>query len=153
VKKVLRGQRREETSRFIAFRSHWRYASEFCTAGEGHEKRGVEGEVGYFRRNHSVPVPEAVNLKALNGQLLNACRQDEGRRIAGREQNIGADMIVEREHLLPLAAEGMDSGANRVSDRQQSGLRPGSDQRVFSSVEGRYPGAFEGLCQHCRAVA
>jgi hypothetical protein len=108
VKKVLRGQRREETSRFIAFRSHWRYASEFCTPGEGHEKGGVEGEVGYFRRNHWVPIPAAADLKELNGQLLTACRYDEGRRIAGREQNIGADMIVEREHLLPLAAEGMD---------------------------------------------
>jgi transposase len=108
VKKVLRGQRREETSRFIAFRSHWRYASEFCTPGEGHEKGGVEGEVGYFRRNHWVPIPEAADLKELNGQLLTACRCDESRRIAGRERNIGADMIVEREHLLPLAAEGMD---------------------------------------------
>src|SRR3984957_13688114 len=66
IKKILRGQRREETSRFIAFRSHWRYASEFCTPGEGHEKGGVEGEVGYFRRNHWVPVPTAADLDALN---------------------------------------------------------------------------------------
>ena len=35
VKKILRGQRREETARFIAFRSHWRFESEFCTPGEG----------------------------------------------------------------------------------------------------------------------
>src|ERR1700684_4710482 len=69
VKKIVRGQRREETSRFIAFRSHWRYASEFCTPGEGHEKGGVEGEVGYFRRNHWVPVPAAVDLNELNRQL------------------------------------------------------------------------------------
>jgi transposase len=48
VKRVLRGSRREETSRFIAFRSHWRYEAEFCTPGEGHEKGGVEGEVGTF---------------------------------------------------------------------------------------------------------
>jgi transposase len=108
VKKILRGQRREETSRFISFRSHWRYASEFCTPGEGHEKGGVEGEVGYFRRNHWVPVPRAADLNELNRQLLTACQQDEHRRIAGREQTIGAEMIVERDHLLPLAAEGMD---------------------------------------------
>ena len=31
VKKILRGFRREETARFIAFRSHWRFQSEFCT--------------------------------------------------------------------------------------------------------------------------
>ena len=59
VKKILRGQQRELTARFIAFRSHWQYQAEFCTPGEGHEKGGVEGEVGYFRRNHWVPVPVA----------------------------------------------------------------------------------------------
>jgi transposase len=55
VKKILRGHRREETSRFIAFRSHWRYQSEFCNPARGNEKGGVEGEGGYFRRNHSQP--------------------------------------------------------------------------------------------------
>jgi transposase len=38
VKKILRGHRREETARFIAFRSHWRFQSEFCTPEEPHEK-------------------------------------------------------------------------------------------------------------------
>ena len=108
VKKILRGQRREETARFIAFRSHWRYESEFCTPGEGHEKGGVEGEVGYFRRNHWVPVPQALDIADLNRQLLASCREDERRTIAGREQSVGAGLVVEREHLLPLAAEGMD---------------------------------------------
>ena len=38
VKKILRGYRREETTRLIAFRSHWRFQSEFCTPEEPHEK-------------------------------------------------------------------------------------------------------------------
>lgn len=108
VKKILRGHRRDESSRFVAFRSHWRYESEFCTPGEGHEKGGVEGEVGYFRRNHWVPVPEAIDIAELNRQLLASCHEDERRIIAGREQSVGAGVVVEREHLLPLAAEGMD---------------------------------------------
>jgi transposase len=108
VKKILRGQRREQTARFIAFRSHWRFDSEFCTPGEGHEKGGVEGEVGYFRRNHWVPVPQAVDIADLNRQLLASCQEDERRTIAGREQSVGAALVVEREHLLPLVAEGMD---------------------------------------------
>ncbi len=52
VKRILRGARREETARFVAFRSHWRFASEFCTPGKGNEKGGVEGEVRRYRRNH-----------------------------------------------------------------------------------------------------
>ena len=101
VKKILRGFRREETARFIAFRSHWGYESEFCTPGEGHEKGGVEGEVGYFRRNHWVPVPEAANLEALNERLLALCQlTNHGRSMARRRQS-GAGMLTERDHLLP----------------------------------------------------
>jgi transposase len=76
VKKILRGFRREETARFIAFRSHWRFESEFCTPYEAHEKGGIEGEAGYFRRNHWVPMPQARDLAELNSQLLAACHQD-----------------------------------------------------------------------------
>ena len=108
VKKILRGYRREETARFIALRSHWRFDSEFCTPAEGHEKGGVEGEAGYFRRNHWVPVPQARDLAELNRQLLQGCHDDEQRWIAGRDQSIGAALLVEREHLLPLAEEGLD---------------------------------------------
>lgn len=108
VKKILRGHRREETARFVMLRSHWRFEAEFCTPAEAHEKGGIEGEVGYFRRNHWVPVPKAADIADLNGQLLNACQQDEHRVIAGREQTVGAGMIIEREHLLPLATEGAD---------------------------------------------
>jgi transposase len=108
VKRVLRGSQREETARFVAFRSHWRFASEFCTPAEGHEKGGVENEVGRFRRNHWVPIPRAGDLEELNRQLLAACHADEGRTVAGREQSVGAAMLIERGHLLPLAAEGVD---------------------------------------------
>lgn len=79
VHKILRRQRREETTRFVAFRSHWRFAAEFCTLGAGHEKGGVEGEGGYFRRNRLVPVPEAADLDAFNALLLEGCRGDEAR--------------------------------------------------------------------------
>ncbi len=108
VKRVLRGSRREETARFIAFRSHWRFAAEFCTPGEGHEKGGVENEVGTFRRNHWVPLPQARDLAELNEHLLAACRADEARTLAGRTQPLGAALLIEREHLLPLVEEGFD---------------------------------------------
>jgi len=108
VKRVLRGSRREETTRFVAFRSHWRFDSEFCTPAEGHEKGGVESEIGRFRRNHWVPVPRAGDLEALNRDLLAACQADEARTVAGREQSVGAGMLIERAHLLPLAEDGFD---------------------------------------------
>jgi len=111
VKKILRGHQREETTRFIAFRSHWGFQSEFCTPGEGHEKGGVEGEGGYFRRNHLVPVPKVASWEVLNLFLLEASRNDEQRFIGERTQTVGAGMNLEREHLRALAEEGFDLAA------------------------------------------
>jgi transposase len=108
VKKILRGHQREETTRFIAFRSHWGFQSEFCTPGEGHEKGGVEGEGGYFRRNHMVPVPQVASWEALNLHLREESRRDEERWIGERSQTVGAGMTAEREHLRALAEEGFD---------------------------------------------
>jgi transposase len=110
VKKIFRGQNREQGERFIAFRSHWQFDAQFCRPGKegAHEKGGVEGEAGYFRRNHLVPIPQAENFADLNRQLLAACRADEQRLIADRAQNVGQGMIIEREYLLPMASTGFD---------------------------------------------
>ena len=64
VKQVLRGRRRVETDRFVALRSHYLFESQFTTPGMqgAHEKGGVEGEVGRFRRNHLVPVPSVGSI-------------------------------------------------------------------------------------------
>jgi len=108
VKKILRGYQREETARFIAFRSHWRFQSEFCSPYQAHDKGGIESEAGYFRRNHWVPIPKARDLDDLNAHLLAACHQDERRQIGGHSRPVGALMIEERARLLPLAESGFE---------------------------------------------
>jgi transposase len=92
VKKILRGYQREETDRLIAFRSHWGFQTEFCNPGRGNEKGGVEGEVGYFRRNHLVPLPKVKDLGELNAYLRVCCQQDEQRRIHGKAHTVGEAM-------------------------------------------------------------
>jgi len=106
VKKILRGRQRIETSRIIAFRSHWGFQSEYCNPASGNEKGGVEGELGWFRRNCLVPIPEAENLEALNEQLLAMCIANRGRTISGKGMTIGQASEHERAFLLPLAEEG-----------------------------------------------
>jgi len=108
VKKVLRGHTREEHVRFIAFRSHWQFAAEFCAPAQPQEKGGVEGEVGTFRRNHLVPVPQAADLAALNAKLLADCIADQSRQIGDRPALVGPLMLEERSHLLAIATEGFD---------------------------------------------
>ena len=106
VKKILRGRQRIETDRVIAFRSHWGYRSEYCNPAKGNEKGGVEGELGWFRRNCLTPVPEAVDLADLNEQLVQACVANRSRTIRGKTMTIAAASQQERASLLPLAKEG-----------------------------------------------
>jgi hypothetical protein len=76
----------------------------------------VEGEGGYFRRNHLVPVPKARNLEDLNRQMMEASREDECRVISGRNMTIGEAVRLELEHLLPSAGEGFQlAGVHFVS--------------------------------------
>jgi transposase len=121
VKKILRGYQREETERFIAFRSHWGFQSEFCNPASGHEKGGVENEGGYFRRNHLVPIPVARDWAHLNELLLEGCRQDEHRTLAGRTETVGMAMAIEREQLQPLVQESFDLAEISFPQMDRSG--------------------------------
>ena len=136
VRKILRGHRREETVRFVAFRSHWRFTAEFCTPGEGHEKGGVEGEGGYFRRNHFVPVPGVADLDALNTFLLNGCRADEARILDGRTEPVGGGDGGRARSPAGLRAGGVRPGGRDVSAGRQAGLRDGQDQRLLGAGPG-----------------
>jgi transposase len=105
VKKILRGRQRVETERVIAFRSHWGFRSEYCNPASGNEKGGVEGELGWYRRNWLVPVAEAADLENLNRQLLAACIASRSRTIIGRDAPVAEACRMEQPHLLLLAEE------------------------------------------------
>jgi hypothetical protein len=108
INKVFRGHTREEHTRFIAFRSHWQFDAEFCNVASPQEKGGVEGEVGAFRRNRLVPVPEVLDLAALNRKLLADCIADQSRQIGDRSVAVGPLLVAERDHLLALPTETFD---------------------------------------------
>jgi transposase len=111
VSRVLRGRDRVETDRFTALRSHYGFDSFFCEPGErgSHEKGGVEGEVGRFRRRHLVPVPRVASLAELDARLEEADRTDERRHVDGRRDTVGQAFETERPHLRPLPDEPFDS--------------------------------------------
>jgi transposase len=111
VKLVLRGRRRQETDRFIALRSHYMFDSAFTLAGlqGAHEKGGVEGEVGRFRRRWLVPVPEVRDMAELNALIWAGCEQDLARMITGRQETVGAALFKEQPLLRPLPAEPFDT--------------------------------------------
>ena len=102
VRKVLQGKNRIEQESFVRFRSYYNFTARFCNVGQGHEKGGVEGLVGFARRNYLVPVPEAESIEELNERLLKECLAYGTHRINGREQPVSELFDQEVPHLLPL---------------------------------------------------
>ena len=110
VIRVLLGRERLENPRFIALRSHYGYDSFFCEPGIGgaHEKGGVEGEIGRFRRRHLTPVPKAASLAELNTMMAAADLLDQDRHIAARAETVGQAALRELASLRPLPVETFD---------------------------------------------
>lgn len=127
VVKVLKGRSREETVQFQLLRSHYRFDSFFCEPGIGgaHEKGGVEGEIGRFRRNHLVPVPNVSSVAELNEQIAAAEVRDDARFISGRSIRVGDHFLAEATKLMDLPAEPFDPALL---------LRPRVDQKSRVSV-------------------
>ncbi|MEV5979703.1 IS21 family transposase [Streptomyces sp. NPDC052114] len=123
-----RGRGRHEAERWTAFRSHWGIEPFYCMPGiEGaHEKGGVEGQIGYFRRNHFVPVPEVTSLAELNELVDGWDAADDGRRIRSRTRTIGEYFAQEQGLLKPLPLEAFETGrwlTPRVNRFSQIGVR------------------------------
>jgi len=111
VIKVLLGRDRLENPRFVALRSHYGFDSFYCRPGlEGsHEKGGVEGEIGRFRRRHLVPMPRVADLAELNERLAAADRLDDGRYIGRRPHTVGQAARAEQAWLRCLPVEPFDA--------------------------------------------
>jgi transposase len=111
VVRVLRGRDRAESERFIALRSHYGFDSFFCIPGKdgAHEKGGVEGEIGRFRRRHLVPVPDVASLAELNQLIAAGDQLDESRVITGRPVTVAAAFAAEQPLLQPLPGEPFDA--------------------------------------------
>lgn len=102
VQKIFKGKKRDLQESFDKFRAYYNFAPVFCNPGQGHEKGGVEGLVGYARRNYMVPVPEGDTLEQLNERLLAASLSYGDHQIAGREHSVNKLSEEEKKHLIAL---------------------------------------------------
>ncbi|MCE1178783.1 MAG: IS21 family transposase [Micrococcales bacterium] len=105
-------RQRVETDRWVAFRSHYGLEAFYCQPGLGgaHEKGGVEGDIGRFRRNHLVPVPDVATLDELNARVDAWDTADDKRRIGDRPRTVGELFAVEAASLKPLPVEHYETG-------------------------------------------
>lgn len=102
VYKVLRGRNRIEQESFNRFRAYHNFESRFCNPDSGNEKGGVEGLVGFARRNYMVPIPEAASLEELNEKILDRCISYGNHKIDGRDRTVHELYEAEKSHLLTL---------------------------------------------------
>jgi transposase len=140
VIKVLKGRTRTESDRFIALRSHYGFDSFFCRPGKdgAHEKGGVEGEIGWFRRRHLVPIPTVASLAELNRHIAAGDLLDDARVITGRRHTVALAFAAELPTLQPLPDEPFDPALllrTRVDLRSRVPVR-----QCYYSVPARYAG-------------
>lgn len=146
VIRVLLGRERWENEKFVALRSHYGFDSFFCQPGlEGaHEKGGVEGEIGRFRRRWLVPVPRVGSLEELNAMMADADVVDDTRVISGRPMvdgrrvSVGEHFWLEAAHLQPLG-DSFDVAVNlqcRVDHKARICVR-----QAYYSVPARLAGS------------
>jgi transposase len=128
VERVLKGRDRIESERFVALRSHYGFDSFFCQPGikGSHEKGGVEGEVGRFRRRHLVPVPHVASMAELNDLLAAGAACDDQRFIAHRRISIAEHFALEADTLRVLPDEPFDitsTSLHRVDRKSRVSVR------------------------------
>jgi transposase len=140
VVKVLGGRARLENERFVALRSHYGFESFYCLPGKkgAHEKGGVEGEIGRFRRNHLVPVPKVSGLAELNMLLAAGDAADDGRCIWPRATTVGEDFAAEALFLRQLPDEPFEVSTV---------LRPVVDTKARITVRQAYYSVPAGLAR------
>jgi transposase len=112
VAKVMKGRDRKENARWLSFRSWYGFEAFYCEPGVGgaHEKGGIEGEIGRFRRNFLVPVPRVKSLRELNARLAEDDLRDARRHIEFRMSTVADDFAREAPLLGPLPGEAFDTG-------------------------------------------
>ncbi|WP_162150230.1 IS21 family transposase, partial [Arthrobacter sp. H14] len=140
VIRLLLGRNRLENPKFIAMRSHYGFDSFFCEPGiEGaHEKGGVEGEVGRFRRRWLTPVPEFDSLAALNEYMAGCDDKDGARVISARPETVAATFAAETPSLRTAPADGFDAAESlsfKADHKAQICVR-----QSYYSVPARYAG-------------
>jgi len=108
----------------VLFRSHYGFDAFYCQPGidGAHEKGGVEGDVGRFRRTHLSPMPVVDSLAELNEKIRVWDRVDEHRRIGNRIRTVEQDYALDQAALAPLPDERFDPGLTLTPRVDRSSL-------------------------------
>ncbi|MCP4158254.1 MAG: hypothetical protein GY757_61715 [bacterium] len=96
------GKDRQLQESFARFKAYYNFEARFCNVGQGHEKGGVEGLVGFSWRNYMVPIPHVESMAELNEKILQECINYGSHIISGKEQSVNDDFENEKAFLIAL---------------------------------------------------
>ena len=120
VARILPDGSRKRVSLFSGFLSHYLIRDRYGRPGKGNDKGGVEGLVGYARRNFMVPVPRFPSWTALNAWLEERCRRRQDDVLRGHTETIAERLARDLDAMAGLPAapfEACDQAAGRVTSQ------------------------------------
>ncbi len=110
VRKVLKGEERIETRTFHAYRAGWPVGVDFCGPAKGNEKGSAERGVDYVRGATLRPMPDVVDMDALNEHILHELEVDLDRRKLRDGRTAREALEEERKCLRALPSHRPDTG-------------------------------------------
>ena len=146
VFRILTGRNRAEQVAFVALRSHYLFESRYCTPGQGHEKGGVESDVGFVQRNFMAPLPKVDSYDELNSVLRPACLRDQGRRVRGGAETVAEKLATEKPRLLELPATDYQAYRQHLATVERLRLGAPRHQSLLGARSCGRDSAGQGLC-------
>lgn len=105
---------------FSGFLSHYLIRDRYGRPGKGNDKGGVEGLVGYARRNFMVPMPRFATWAEFNLWLEERCRKRQADVLRGHSETIGQRLVRDLAAMSPPPAapfDACDQVAGQVSSQ------------------------------------
>jgi transposase len=120
VASILPDGTRKRAKLFSGFLSHYLIRDRYGRPGKGNDKGGVEGLVGFARRNFMVPVPCFASWDEFNAWLEEQCRKRQADTLRGHAETIGRRLERDIEAMADLPAapfDACDQTSGRVSSQ------------------------------------
>ena len=120
VASILPDGTRKRAKLFSGFLSHYLIRDRYGRPGKGNDKGGVEGLVGFARRNFMVPVPCFASWGEFNAWLEEQCRKRQADILRGHGETIGQRLGRDLEAMADLPAapfDACDQTSGRVSSQ------------------------------------
>ena len=118
VSRILPDGTRQRAGLFSGFLSHYLIQDRYGRPGKGNDKGGVEGLIGYARRNFMVPIPRFPSWEAFNAWLEEQCLKRQAAILRGHSETIGQRLerdLAAMAELPPAPFEACEQAGGQVS--------------------------------------